>query len=246
MANFVLVHGSFHGGWCWKPVVDRLEALGHRVLAPSLSGLAERRDELSDRIDLYTHVEDIVEAVRAAELNQFVLCGHSYGGMVITGVAERLVNAIAGIVYLDALIPEDAQSAADIYEFEAPAQLALSPVAVEMFAIADPKLSKWVSETMSPQPVRTLTQKLRVTGAYKRIPRKIHVAGTRVAQAPHELPGFHKSDTSINPVRRINERLSREPGWTTVSADTGHHVMLDDPDLVVALLVLAACAAPTA
>lgn len=245
MANFVLVHGSFHGGWCWQPVVDRLESLGHQVLAPTLSGLAERRDELSDGIDLYTHIDDIVGAVQAAGLNQFVLCGHSYGGMVITGVAERLVDAIAGIVYLDALIPEDAQSAADIYGFEATAQLAISPVAVEMFAIADPKLSEWVSGMMSPQPVRTLTQRLRVTGAYKKIPRKIHVASTRVARGPHEPQIFRKSDASTNTIRHFNDRLSHELGWTTVSADTGHHVMLDDPDLVVALLVLAAREAPT-
>src|ERR1700734_1225640 len=95
-ATFVLVHGAWHGGWCWRRVYDRLTAKGHYVVAPTLSGLCERSHLASDTIDLSTHVDDIVGEIKWKDLNGIVLVGHSYGGMVITGVAERLRDRISG------------------------------------------------------------------------------------------------------------------------------------------------------
>ena len=106
-ATFVLVHEAAHGGWCWQRVADRLTAKGHRVLAPTLTGLCERSHLLNDKIDLTVHINDMVNEIKWKDLDQIVLVGHSYGGMVITGVAEQLASRIASIVYLDAFLPGD-------------------------------------------------------------------------------------------------------------------------------------------
>ena len=115
-----LVHGAGHGGWCWQRVADRLTAKGHRVFAPTLTGLGERSHLLNDKIDLTTHISDIVNEIKWKDLDQIVLVGHSYGGMVITGVAEQLVSRIASIVYLDAFLPGDGQSVTDVVNAVAP------------------------------------------------------------------------------------------------------------------------------
>src|SRR6476620_7093518 len=106
----VLVHGAWHGGWCWQRVVDRLTAKGRTVFAPTLSGVGERSHLASETITLQTHIDDIVNEMKWKDLDRVVLVGHSYGGMVITGVAERMHDRIAAIAYLDAFIPADGQS----------------------------------------------------------------------------------------------------------------------------------------
>ncbi|MCM3900408.1 MAG: alpha/beta fold hydrolase, partial [Pyrinomonadaceae bacterium] len=89
MATFVLVHGAWHGGWCWKRVAAALRQAGHEVFAPTLTGLGERAHLMSDAIDLHTHIQDILGVLQWEELADVVLCGHSYGGLVISGVADR-------------------------------------------------------------------------------------------------------------------------------------------------------------
>ena len=110
MANFVLVHGAWHGGWCWVRVAERLRRDGHFVVTPTLTGLGERAHLLNRDINLDTHITDIVAVLEAEELQDVVLCGHSYGGCVITGVADRVAERLRAVVYLDAFIPEDGQS----------------------------------------------------------------------------------------------------------------------------------------
>ena len=106
MADFILVHGGWHGGWCWQQVSDRLSARGHRVFAPSLTGLAERR-HLIDKVDgPDTHVADITTLIEFEDLHEVQLVGHSYGGTVITGVASAMPERIRRLVYLDAMVPE--------------------------------------------------------------------------------------------------------------------------------------------
>jgi len=105
--TFVLVHGAWHGGWCWRRVADVLRARGHRVFAPSLTGLGDRSHLFSKYISLQTHVEDILSIVETEELSDFVLVGHSYGGLVISGVADTLGKRVSCYVYLDARLPFD-------------------------------------------------------------------------------------------------------------------------------------------
>jgi pimeloyl-ACP methyl ester carboxylesterase len=119
--TFVLVHGAWHGGWCWRRVADRLTARDHYVVAPTLSGVGERSHLAPGSIDLNTQIDDVVGEIKWKDLGGIVLVGHSYGGMVITGVAEQLRNRISAIVYLDAFLPADGQSLFDITHTTPPA-----------------------------------------------------------------------------------------------------------------------------
>src|SRR6516162_5761671 len=111
--TFVLVHGSSAGGWCYRRVADLLEARGHKVFAPTLTGLGERSHLMSGQITLDTHITDIVNVVKWEGLEDFVLVGHSYGGWIISGVAEHYEAKIASIVFLDAFMPENGQRVLD-------------------------------------------------------------------------------------------------------------------------------------
>ena len=113
MATFVLVHGAWHGAWCWRRVTRLLTAHGHEVFAPTLTGVGERAHLLAPAIDLRTHIADVVNLMKWERLDGVVLVGHSYGGMVATWVAEEMGGAIGSIVFLDAFYPESGQSLAD-------------------------------------------------------------------------------------------------------------------------------------
>src|SRR4051794_24598156 len=114
MATFVLVHGSWHGGWCWERLTPLLEAAGHVVYTPTLTGLGERADEATPDVGLMTHVQEIAALFESKDLRDVVLVGHSYAGMVITGVADAVDERIATLVYLDACVPQDGQGVMDI------------------------------------------------------------------------------------------------------------------------------------
>ena len=114
MTDYVLVHGAWGGGWTLAGLADDLRSHGHRVLVAALTGLGDRAAELSPAVDLSRHVADVIEQVEAAGLDRFVLVGHSYGGMVITGVATRLGSRIDALGYIDAFLPGDGQSLWDL------------------------------------------------------------------------------------------------------------------------------------
>src|SRR4051812_7378387 len=113
MSVFVLVHGAWHGGWCYRRVADRLIAAGHRVFTPTLTGLGERAHLLTPAVNLRTHVQDIVNVIKWEDLKDVILLGHSYGGFVISEVVEHVPDAVAALVYLDAFVPENGQSLLD-------------------------------------------------------------------------------------------------------------------------------------
>src|SRR6516162_7554187 len=110
METFVLVHGSWAGGVVWRQLAPRLRKAGHEVYAPTLTGIGERKHLLSREIDLDTHIQDVIGVIDEEDLSDIVLVGHSYGGMVITGVADRVPEKVATLVYLDAFVPENGQS----------------------------------------------------------------------------------------------------------------------------------------
>jgi pimeloyl-ACP methyl ester carboxylesterase len=212
MATFVLVHGAWVGGWAWTHVADFLIARGHRVFAPTLSGLGER-SHLADRnIDLTTHVNDIVNEIRWKDLEDIVLAGHSYGGFVITGVAEQILERIALIVYVDAFVPSDGQSFADVmpyWDFSGTTIPAFPSGPDDYPCKAD---RVWVDSKATPHPTASFKEKLRVTGAYKRVPKKAYVLATG-------WEGFQKTA----------EPLRSEPGWRIHEVDCSHDIPIIRP-----------------
>ena len=167
--TFVLAHGAWHGGWCWKKVVPLLRAAGHDVFAPTLTGLGERAHLLAPEIDLATHVDDVLGVLEFEDLDHVVLVGHSYGGMVVSGVAARAGPRLARLVYLDAYLPEAGKALRD-YEVGA----ALDEMAnargdgwrlpsfgvAQDFGVADQDDAAWVDARLGDQPYRTFTQPL--------------------------------------------------------------------------------------
>src|SRR5437660_2867783 len=167
MATFVLVHGAWHGGWCWQKVIPFLEAAGHEVYAPSLTGLAERASELSPDVGLDTHIQDLVGLLSEKNLHGVILVGHSYGGMVITGVVDRVPERIAHLVYLDTFVPRDGESMANVswivswilrkqvrdgWRVDPPGTFGVTQ---------EPDLS-WVRSKVTPQSMKTFEQPLRL------------------------------------------------------------------------------------
>jgi pimeloyl-ACP methyl ester carboxylesterase len=114
VATYVLVHGGGHGGWCYQPVARLLRSHGHEVYAPSLTGLGEREHLFRGGVDLDCHITDIVNLLHFEELRDAILVGHSYGGMVITGAADRAIDRVRHLVYLDAATPVNGQTLAAV------------------------------------------------------------------------------------------------------------------------------------
>src|SRR5262245_63192127 len=107
MATFVLVHGAWYGSWCWKRARKALETAGHDVFTPTQTGVGERSHLLTREVNLETHIQDVLNLIKWEELTDIVLCGHSYGGCVVSGVADRIPERIRSLIYLDAFVPEN-------------------------------------------------------------------------------------------------------------------------------------------
>lgn len=224
-AAFVLVHGGWHGGWCYGRVADILRQRGHLVFAPTLTGLGERSHLSRDRIvDCSVHVQDVLNVIHWEQLQQVVLCGHSYGGYVIGAVADAIPERVCATVYLDAPIPRDGRSILDglppaqvadlIKQASMQGDYALPPVPASSFGVnaADAAM---VDALCTPHPMATLLERLKLSGRYLDVPRKSFVLAT----------GW-KGDPSI---RRSYEWARQQSGWRTQEIDCGHDVMLDAP-----------------
>jgi len=233
MTTFVLVHGAWHGSWCWKRVRKALQSAGHDVFTPTLTGVADRSHLASPKVDLETHVADVVNLIRWEELDDIVLCGHSYAGCVITGVADRLPERLRALVYLDAFIIENGQSLHDTLPPRARAAQVegankdgdgwrVPPIPAEFFQV-NPADRAWVDSQCTPQSLATFAQPLPLRN---RFPAKkvTHVLATGYKESP--FPPFHE--------------IANKKGWHTVTIDCGHDVMLDRPNDVVRILLDAA------
>jgi pimeloyl-ACP methyl ester carboxylesterase len=231
--TFVLVHGAWHGGWCWRRVADRLRGDGHAVFTPTLSGLGERAHLLATGVGLKTHITDVVNVLRWEGLADVVLCGHSYGGFVISGVAEEAAAALRSIVFLDAFVPRDGESVLDltgpaVREAAAAAKargdLGIPPRAAEAFGV-NPADRAWVDQLCVPHPIATFTDKIALTGAAGRVARK-----TYVRAASYANPGFDRAVAAVQ----------AERGWRSHAVECGHDVMVDAPERLCEILLEAA------
>ena len=161
--TFVLVHGAWHGGWCWKRVLPLLRAAGHDVYTPTLTGLGERAHLATPDVDLETHITDIGAVFFYEDLHNVILVGHSYGGMVVGGVAPRVVNRLAGVIYLDAFMPEDGKSLADYAKFQPPPDVWRLPAgSPTRWGVTKPEDVAWMEERLREHPLRTVMQPVRI------------------------------------------------------------------------------------
>jgi pimeloyl-ACP methyl ester carboxylesterase len=229
MTTYVLVHGAWHGAWCWKRVARMLRAKGHDVFAPTLTGVGERSHLFAPTINLDTHIMDIVNEIKWQELNNILLVGHSYGGMVISGVAEKAEKAIASFVMLDAFHSDSGQSLIDMQPppareafqaAEAKGDLAMPPRPAAFFHVND-KDAAWVDKMCTPHPIKCFTQKLTMTGARERIAKKSYI---RAASFPSVY--FDKS-----------REKAKAAGWRMYDVACGHDVMLDAPERLTEILL---------
>ena len=182
--TFVLVHGAWHGGWCWRRVADRLRRDGHAVFTPTLTGLGERSHLLRPGIDLATHIADIVSVMRWERLSDVVLCGHSYGGFVISGVAEEMPALIRSIVFLDAFVPENGDTTLKLITRPAlqdairaalqRGDLVVPSPPAEGFGVNEAD-RRWVDDFCGPQPIGTFTSPIALSGARENIARKTYI-----------------------------------------------------------------------
>jgi pimeloyl-ACP methyl ester carboxylesterase len=237
MATYVLVHGGGHGGWCYRKVKHLLEGAGHEVFAPSLTGLAERSRSLSPDIDLDFHIDDVVELLRFWDVRDAIVVGHSYGGMVITGVGDRVSDRVGKLVYLDAANPQNGQSLVDVagpvIEVTRPmgtvvdgVELVLLPApgAAAFYGIDDADDQAWTDARLTGHPWRCFEQKLLLVNE----------------DALSAIPQFHIVCTSTVPTRDralIDQARAERRLW---EIDTGHDLMITEPAAVAdALLEIA-------
>ncbi|MCW1431824.1 alpha/beta fold hydrolase [Novosphingobium sp. JCM 18896] len=234
MACYVLVHGGAHGGWCWDRVRPILTAAGHEVHALTLTGLGERASLLSPETTLATHIADIVEVIEQGDLADVILVGHSYGGMVITGVADKLPGRISEMVYLDAAIPFDGEAlvdwspalrqlAANEMRVVDGVELVLFPDAPSfmIYGVTDPSDQEWLRSKLTPHPWQCFIEPLKLSdgAAVRALPR------TNI-NAPSTLR-LRKGES-------LERSLDADRVW---SVDTGHDMMVTEPHRVAELLM---------
>lgn len=233
MATFVLVHGGGHGGWCYQGVARILRAQGQEVYTPTMTGLGEREHLLSPAVDLDMHITDIVKVLHFEDLRDVILVGHSYGGMVITGVADRAADRVGHIVFLDAANPENGQSLVDLAGplMEASRvsgrivdgiELVLYPGTDPMnyFGLTDPQQIEWIKPKLTPHPWKCFEQKLILNN--EAVMRKI--------------PQTHIVCSFTLPFRDVDALKNTSEGrvW---DVDTGHDLMISEPQAVAELLL---------
>lgn len=193
-ATFVLVHGAWHGGWCWKKVVLLLREAGHDVFTPTLTGLGERVHLLAPEIDLATHIDDVLGVLEYEDLNNVVLVGHSYGGMVISGVAGQAASRLAQVVYLDAFLPEDGKALRDYAPGDVLDEMVNTQgdgwrlpsfMFAKDFGITDKDDAAWVNARLGDQPYKTFTQPLDLAANSGDRIRRAYILTTQDTFVPH-------------------------------------------------------------
>jgi len=230
--TFVLLHGAWHGGWCWKPVMEAITAAGHRVFTPTQTGLGVRSNLLSKDITLDVFIQDLVDLLEEEDLHDVILVGHSFGGIGITGAAERVPSRIRHLVYLDSMILQDGDSAFSILPSDVAAArlqqavefsggLSMPVPDASAFGITESADKAWVEANCTPHPVSTYEDTFRLNGLIGN-----GVPATYVAVKPDYAPLV------------ASRAIAREqPGWSYREIDAGHDAMITSPQAVVNLLL---------
>jgi pimeloyl-ACP methyl ester carboxylesterase len=235
MANIVLVHGAWHGGWCFRDTLKALRAKGHNVFAPTLSGNGMYKHQGHQGITLENHVRDVCGLIQSEQLSDVILLGHSYGGMVITAVADRMATSIKQLIYLDAFVPEDRQSLMDLLPLALPREAAdffmgafygaaasehsmmMSPVPAAAFGIKAENQA-WVDSQCNPQALATFKLPVLISGAAEKVPKLFILADS----------------WDPSPFRYFAAKHEGKPSWTITKMASSHDVMVDMPNELAA------------
>ena len=225
MAVFVLVHGAWHGGWCWQQTEKALRALGHDVHTPTLTGVGERSHLLTADITPDTHVADVVNTLKWRDLDQVILVGHSYGGMVTTGVASQVPERLKALVYLDAFVPEE--SGVSLFAKANPERMTGFLKQIQAVAIAlepdeaidtwtaDPAAKTWLLEYCTPHPKGCFDNGVTLSGREQEVAyRHYIVAGKNVS----------------SPFQAEYDRVRNRNNWTSEVIPTLHDAMVEAPE----------------
>ncbi len=227
---FVLVHGAWHGGWCWSRVAPLLCEAGYKVYTPTLTGLGERAHLARPDIDLDTHITDVHMLLEAEELQDVVLVGHSYAGMVITGVADRAPQRIRRLVYLDAFVPENGKA---LIDYVAPEHAArqrtqgektgtVGPLSTTALGLTRQEDIDWVTRHQVDHPYRTMIQPLRLDHPES------------IARLPKTFINCHSATGTFDAFAR---RIRGDASWQYLELHTGHDAMVIDPRATADILL---------
>jgi pimeloyl-ACP methyl ester carboxylesterase len=228
-ATFVLVHGAWHGGWCWQRVAPLLRAAGCEVHTPTLTGLGDRAHLANRAIDLETHIADICALLEMENLGDVVLAGHSYAGMVIAGVADRAAARLKRLVYVDAFVPEHGKCLLDYWPAETRADVEtratatgfVPPTPLPAYGVTKPEDLAWAEPRIRPQPLGTWNGRLQLKNGETALPRA-YIRCTDPAR-----PIFDQ----------FSRRLAHDPAWTYREIAAGHDCMIADPHGTAELLL---------
>jgi len=231
--TFVLVHGAWHGGWCWRRLTEALRAAGHMVFTPTLTGLGERAHLLRPDITIDDGATDIVNVIRTEELREVILVAHSFGGGPVALVADRIPEALKHLVYLDAAILEDGQSlfskldpavVAERLKLAAQSSggLTLPAPAPEVFGVTDPHDAEWLRRRLTPEPVNCYRAPIRLNHPLGNGVRRTYVACTRPV---------------YEPLRPSHEWARSHKDWRYIELACGHDAMVICPDILVEILI---------
>ena len=229
--NIVLVHGAWHGGWGWKRLTPLLRRAGHEVFTPTLTGLGERAHLAGPAVDLETHIQDIVGVLETEELEDVLLLGHSYGGMVVTGAADRVPQRIARLVYLDAFVPENGRSLMDYVVPERGARFreegertgSVTPPPPSLWGITRPGDAAWLTRHESRHPFASMRQPVRLQNeaALARIPKAF----------------VYCSSPATGSFDQFAARYRNDPAWRFFELATGHDAMILAPEALARILL---------
>jgi pimeloyl-ACP methyl ester carboxylesterase len=234
---YVLVHGAWHGGWCWGEAAERLRAAGHRVFTPTLTGLGERAHLIAPNVGLATHIEDVIATLDMEDLSDVILVGHSFGSAVISGVADARADRIRRLVFLDSFLVQSGQSPFShlppemVEARKATAiktsglfgeTLAMLPPSPSVFGIDDASDAAWVASRLRPHPIKTYEDALELKRPFG--------AGCPTSYIACTNPTYQA-------IAHAREWVKAQPDWTYLELATGHDAMILAPDALTEMLL---------
>ena len=233
MHDVVLVHGGWHGGWVWQRLTPLLAAAGHRVHTPTLTGLGDRAPEFHAQVGLQTHVDDIVQSVVGLGARPVTLVGHSYGGSIITAVADQTPERVSALIYLDAIIPMNGVPGWQGFPPERQQAMLAGAQTLGGLLVPAPDPALWgfvpgtpahqdLRQRLTPHPIKTMMDPPQLSGRWLSVQHKHYL----LAAGP---PASRFAD--------VHAALAQDPGWTTALVTGGHEMMWTHPDELAAALL---------